>query len=420
MFKKLKEYFPSKVSLYGFLLNGITGLIIVLFSLGIYYILNFNFIIDFYFKNEVSVVLILVLDVIFLVPKVEQLGQKIKAMFLSEYLVEDGSTSKRYAYKRFNLESLIRAVFPDMVKMSESKSGRMAILSEEGFFNIYNYTRGRQRRINIREEYYRDSNLIQFIKSKSYGISITEVYDNPSIQADMDALNCNFIIPFLFRDKIFGFVAFTSIPNKIYINDLVFLANQAGMVIHNHLLASNSYDNSKYMKEYEVANRIQSLLQTGNPPPLDNHIFKINKILYSNILFLEFYKSKEGENIFVLLSTGKESKASGIVLSYILGTLYSRESSNELNSFWEIKDLIKETCDYIKWSEKIEIILGVFSKSKEIQFYQSGHSFRVIYSNEPQTTPISIGWKNTLILNDKTLEIYYKNQNVVSITEKSV
>ena len=99
------------------------------------------------YSLQITMIGTIVISVILIVPLQEFLETKIKKAFLSEYLFEDpqGHNSPK---PRFEINALISKVFPDMVKISGSKYGRLAVLIREpADFEAYTYFNGRRRKI---------------------------------------------------------------------------------------------------------------------------------------------------------------------------------------------------------------------------------------------------------------------------------
>lgn len=96
---------------------------------------------------ELALLLTSAFALILYLPIIERLTRYIRTRFLSEYLTEDAE-SYRQAIKRFNFDALIKNVFPDMVKITGSHSGTMAVLTQNGTFAFHSYFRGRQKKLS--------------------------------------------------------------------------------------------------------------------------------------------------------------------------------------------------------------------------------------------------------------------------------
>ncbi len=351
---------------------------------------------DIGYRYEISLIASITIILLFLLPIVERFTQKLNMMFLSEYLMEDPSVS-RIAYKSFNIDSLIKAVFPDMVKIAGSESGRLAVLTENGTFDIYSYRRGRQKKIQTREENTPVHKLIQFLLKKKKGVSIIETVDNPDINQDFVNLRSDFILPFLFREKIFGFLALSSIPDVDSLITLNFLARQCALVIHNHNLSSHIVENMKYRQEEESAKRIQNTIQYSQPPKISGlSIEFVNSV--SNVM-MEFFKLKDLWH-FLFLNAGGNTRSAGLIHSYISGSLYSGITRGKAETFTEIKEILHKSLQKAEYTKKFNYILGKINSDLSLEILMEGSGFRFYSELQPNLNLVSLGWKNT-IQNDK-------------------
>lgn len=105
-------------------------------------------------------------------------------------------------------------------------------------------------------------------------------------------LHANYIYPFIFREKLFGFIAVSNIPNSDASHSLSLLAGQSALTIHNHILSYHISENKKYQKEAEYAVRVQNLLETGTIPKLIG--WEITPFKRTNRNLIEFFQVEDG------------------------------------------------------------------------------------------------------------------------------
>lgn len=346
------------------------------------------------YKYEIAMIVTLTILTLVFLPPFDYISLYLKNKFLSEYLSLDESVS-RLAYKKFDINSLIKSVFPDMVKIAGSKSGRLALLKEDDTFDIYTFHRGRQKKVHTREDNTPMNLLIRFLLKKKKGISISETLDYPEINEDFVALRADYIIPFIFREKIFGFLATSSIPDSEALNQLNFLSHQCAVIIHNQNLSNHIVENLKYRQEEESANRIQSALQRITPPSIPGlKITPYNKE-YS-ALMVEFFQTQDGTWNFLILTAGGPIRSSGLIHSYIRGLLYSRVIDNRAGTFVEIKEIIQQTFHKAEWKEKYGYMIGKLMNNMGLELLQEGIVIKVINEKKPDFSLASVGWKNII------------------------
>lgn len=389
--KLLDAIIPSGFFIKRVTIMGLVRVVFLLASFAIYFI-SLHYIPEgIVFRNLVAMILTLTIAIIFLLPGFDYLTNFFKHKFLSEYLADDPSVS-RLAYKRFDINSLIKSVFPDMVKISGSESGRLGILLEDGTFDIYNYNRGRQKKIQTREDNTSMNLLIQYLVDKKDGVDISETSDKPDINQDFISLRADFIIPFVLREKVFGFLAVSSIPDREAKQQLYLLSGQCALVIHNQNLSTQIVENMKYRQEDESAKRIQNILQKTRPPNIKGMEIKISDNLPTMII--EFFQTGDENWNFLVLAAGGPARSAGLVHSYIQGLLYSRLKKKKAETFVEIKEIILQTFLKAEWKEKYGYLIVKILPDFKMEILQEGTMFRITNEKNPSHVLTSMGWKN--------------------------
>jgi hypothetical protein len=376
-----------------FLIVGTIRAVFVILSFLTYKILLSQIPFDIRFRYEIGMVSTLTICILLYLPIVEKSLLFLKNKFLSEYLVEDSYTS-RLAYKRFDLNSLIQSVFPDMVKISGANSGRLGILKEDRSFDIYNYKRGRQKKIPRKGENSELNKLIEYLLKYKNGASISETLSLPEINSIFVSLRADFIIPFLFREKIFGFLAISSIPDLEAQKQLALLSSQSALVIHNKNLSLQIVENIKYKQENESAIRIQNLLQKVKIPKIQN--LDISLLMNDFYTLIEFYQVEDKIWQFIIISSGGPERSAGLLHSHILGKLYAKLGYLKVSSFVEIKTLIQSAFEKSNWKDKYGYLIGKIIDDSDIEILVEGNIFKVYSEINPNKPLISMGWKNLI------------------------
>lgn len=139
-----KETFRSLVTDY-YLISGIINLFAkgtsVLIALGFYFFILSVFPTAIEYYMEVSLLSTLIFAVFIIFPLQEKLSGKLKSILISEYLSDDPRSS-RLAYRKFDHEGLIKNVFPDLVRLTESNYGKLALLNNDlKTFELYMYAK---------------------------------------------------------------------------------------------------------------------------------------------------------------------------------------------------------------------------------------------------------------------------------------
>lgn len=412
----LKNLLPSSFKLKSFLILISTRVLFITIGLVIFTLISDSLSDVYSSKLMISVIGAILTAVIFFLPIQEYIELYLKKKILSEYLFEDPLTLK-FAYKRFEVNDLIRNVFPDMVKASGSLMGRLAVLNQLDYFDAYTYTKGRRRKIK-NQSFLVSKRLKDFLISRKDGASISDISENPSISEDFAIIKSNFILPFIFREKLFGFIALTNIPEVSELIAMRVIASKAALSIYNHILSSQIALHKKYKQEFEVAMRIEDNIFSTKIPDFSGIEFK-SYPAFPNIL-LEFFQNDEEGNVFVLLAlNGKNRFSSGLVSSHLLGRYYSQSLSRKKHNHKSIRLFTEKTLQELSWNEGFEMIIGSFKEnSTRITFTQVGLNFRITDSELKKENLISVGWKYTLDIKNDNLFVYYKKDKIISISKK--
>ncbi|BDA80445.1 hypothetical protein LPTSP3_g33750 [Leptospira kobayashii] len=408
----LKNFLPSsyqlKVSLTTILIR--TTYIGIVFTT--YYFVLKHIPRNMAYHLELALVLVAATSIVVFLPLMERFAKKLRTQFLSEYLTEDAE-SFRQAIKQFNYDALVKHVFPDMVKITASHSGTMALLSPNGTFEFHTYFRGRQKKLSPTKEISVKLNFQDFLKSKKNGASVTDAIYLPEINNDFMELHANYIYPFLFREKLFGFLAVSNIPNPEAVHTLSLLAGQSALTIHNNILSFHISENKKYRKEAEYAERVQNLLETGTIPELPGWMIKAYPRSHGNLV--EFFQVEDGSWFFVVLNAGRTYQHIGIILSYILGVVYTQSQLRVLKGFTDIKTLIQTTFQKLDWKDRYELIIGKMGYS-ELYVIQEGLQFHITRESHNEEVVASIGWKNMISMEKGPILILHAGKPILKFT----
>lgn len=349
-------------------------------------------------------------------PIQEKIGGFLKATFVSEYLSNDPGSS-RMAHRRFDSEGLIKNVFPELVRLTNSNFGKLAILRNDlTYYDLYTYAHKKQRKVNTLDGINPHSPLLKYILNKRSGATIGEPDQNKVINEDFVSLRANFILPFVFREKLFGFLAVSNIPKDDVRHELGFLAGKCALAVHNHILSSQIAENKKYRKEFENAGKIRRFLEPAEPPLVGNT--KIDLLSREPGELLEFFQSQTGDFYFVFLRLSVTNAVSVLALCYILGTLYASRLRGETNDLIQLKTLIEENLREISWMEKYDLAVGKVSKSdNKILVRFSGKHFRMFKSSNPDRNLASVGWENVQVSEKDPLFLSWNERKILSFQE---
>lgn len=390
----------------------VTRFLFLIFVVTIYYILSAIFYLESQFKFQVTLLTTTIIYIVFLVPIQEKLEILLKKKFLSEYLYDDVLALK-YAYKNFELKTLISNVFPDMVHIAGATSGKMVIKKEGNSYDAYSYIEGKSKKIRT-QAFSLSEEFLNRLKNYKEIIVLPQVHEtDPIIHKKMLELKVESILPFRYRNKLFGFLGINGVPSPQVTNDLKLLASKAAIAVFNHNLASQVAILNRFKQEIENASKIQG------------HVFHIivPKFVNLNIeisnrdpnIILEFFRNSEREIALVLISTTNHNITSGLVLAHVLGKLEALKYLTKKISHKSFRKFLDSVFSELHLKDSYESLIGIYDEiNKKITFTQVGTHFKV--TNQDKEGGFSVGWKYSIAFS--TLQIYYKKKLILNIQAK--
>lgn len=365
------------------------------------------------FVSEIAVLICLVFGVFAILPVEEKISGFLKSVFVSEYLSDDPGSS-RIAHRRFDSEGLIKNVFPELVRLTNSNFGKLAILKNDlTHYDLYTYAHKKQRKVNTLEGINPRAALLTYILNKRSGAMIGEPDQNKTINEDFVSLRANFILPFVFREKLFGFLAVSNIPKDNVRHELGFLAGKCALAVHNHILSSQIAENKKYRKEFENAGKIRKFLESAEPPLVGD--IKIEFLSREPGELLEFFQTPNGDFYFVFLRLSVTNAVSVLALCYILGALYASRLDEEFRNLLQIKSLVEENLKEISWTERYDLAVGRVDKIEgRISLRVAGKNFKMYESDRPDRNLASLGWENIETPGNNPMFLSWNDRNILS------
>jgi hypothetical protein len=408
MLTKLKELWEETVS-FRFRISFIFILVRILtipLVLGMYYTLIYFDSIPEFFMGIVSLICI-VAYVLFIIPLQESLEVYLRKKLLSEYLYGD-TLSLKYAYRNFELKTLISNVFPDMIKVSNSKEGRMIIQKKQNAYDAYSYIAGKAKKIRT-QTFNLNREFLEYIESTGDILNEDEKTD-PKIRKSFQDLKASTIIPFLYRRKALGFLSLNKKPEESSIQDLKVLASKAAIAVYNHNLADQVARLDIYKKEVETAQKIQGQVFFTKIPKFKSLAVEI--LHRDPNIILEFFRNKDGGIVLLLLTLNEKKFSNGLILSHVLGKLYLLHLLEDNLTHKSLRKKLDAIFKEINQRDGYELLIGIYDeKKKRITFTQIGTFFKV--TNDKKEGGVAVGWKYSLNFNQLT--IYHKRLPILKI-----
>ncbi len=366
---------------------------------------------------EIGLILSALISLILFAPIQENLEIYLKKKFLSEYIFEDALTLKS-ARRKFEINALISNIFPDMVKISGNESGKILILSSDGEnYDSYSYEKGKRKKMKSGSILVNKALSNQLIK-KVNGYSTYESLGLTEINDEFIKYNANYMIPFLFREKLFGFLAIPNIPSEEVIQTLKILSSKSALAIYNNILSSQIAIHQKYKREFATAVKIEKHIFDYKIPNFRN--IEITSFRRQTSMLLEFFDGMNGEKLFLVLAIKNNISGSEIVFSYILGKIYSLTINSQSFDIKTLKLEVDAIFNELSFEDNYELTIGSFKEnSSKLTFLLIGKNIKITNDINSNLSLVSSGWRYTVDL-EKTKELFiiYKSEKVFSIKAK--
>lgn len=381
-------------------------------ALGLYVLFSKIFYFESQFQSQLSLLITVLVYIVFLIPLQESLEIFFKKKFLSEYLYDD-VISLKYAYRNFELKTLIRNVFPDMIKISGSKSGKMIIQTGKNAYEAYSYVEGKSKKIRTQAFVLNEEFLVQLKSNKDIFLLSQVETTNEIVYKKMLELKVECILPFIYRNRLFGFLGISGIPNEKVINDLKLLASKAAIAVFNYNLTSQVAILNRFKQEIETANKIQGHVFHAIVPKFVD--LQIQILERDPNIILEFFNNSDREIIFVLIALSNPNLTSGLVLAYVLGKLEALKHMTTKITHKSLKKFLDSIFDESSLKDNYESLIGIYDKlKKNMTLSQVGTHFKA--RNEDEKGEFSVHWKYSMNFN--VLHINYKNKLILKIQTK--
>lgn len=414
-----REFFATSYRVKSIIIQASTKLGLFFISISLYYFLKFYFPLELTYSNEIYLVITVLFAMLVLTGFFESIEVFLKRKFLSEFIFND-SVSLKNARRRFDLNAVISHVFPDMIKMSGNKSGKIIILTSktERIYDSYSYEKGKRKKIKSGFKIDVSVELEKVLLKNKNGVSTAELIGNEEILDEINLFGASFILPFIFREKLFGFLAFPSPPYYEERSTLKILATKSAVAIFNNLLSSEIAIQKKYIREFEVAGKIEKNIFNYKIPNFSNLEFKSYSI--SSNIIIEFFNMDMSEKLLLVLVLKENSFGSEVIYSYTLGRIYSINSNKKNHDIKSLKNEIENLFKESSLEDSYEFLIASFSESNSVlTFLVNGGNLKINDQDDSSFSKVSSGWRYKVdLLKSKELFIFFKKVKIFTINIK--
>ncbi len=418
-FSNFKEFFATNYRMKSIIIQTSTKSGLFLISVSLYYFLKIYFPLDLSYSSEIYLIITVLFAMLVLISFFESIEVFLKSKFLSEFIFND-LVSLKNARRKFDLNAVISHVFPDMINMSGNISGKIIILTSktERMYDSYSYEKGKRKKIKSGFKIDVSLELEQILLNNKTGISTSDLLSNTEIVEEINLFNASYILPFVFREKLFGFLAFPSPPTYEERSTLKILSTKSAVAIFNNLLSSEIAIQKKYNQEFEVAGKIEKNIFNYKIPTFNN--LEIKTYSNSSNIIIEFFNMNEFLKLFLILVIKENSFGSEVINSYNLGRVYSLNTNKkkyDIRSLRnEIQNLFKETAV----EDNYEFLIASFSETNPVlTFLVNGGNLKINDFDDSTISKVSSGWRYKVdLLKSQELFIFFKKIKIFTINLK--
>ncbi|MCB1164600.1 MAG: hypothetical protein KDK33_00500 [Leptospiraceae bacterium] len=369
-------------------------------------------------KENLVTVLFIVLSVLILFPAREYILRQIFRRQDWETLIDEDIHHLDFLARQFSIDSLLHQIVPDLLYWLRVGSARIAILGEDRKnYRFHIYKNGKIIKGNA-IYYHKTEELKREFKNYRKIARLDDEELPAELRDIMQQNRVAWIVPFVFRTRLLGFLFLMEPPrNQFADRALQLLAGKAAVSIQNHILSSKIIDAGEFEKELQSAEKVHSLMKNSRLPTISGFEIK-PKEDESGSSVQEFFEASDGWYL-VIFATARGGGVSGLVLSGLLGHLYSLiHLENELSIHRILGHMRKEN-SLLRMEPGVEMLIAQFHSSGSLTVFVEGKQFRFQDTSQPDRILISPGWRNYVDLSPGILYRIEHNNRVLLDIRKS-
>ena len=366
-------------------------------------------------RENLITLLFIVLSVLILFPARASLLRHLFRRQDWETLVDEDIHHLDFLARQFSVDSLLHQIIPDLLFWLRVTSARIAILSEDRkSYRFHIYKNGRIIKGNA-IYYQKTEDLKREFKGFRKIARIDDEEVPESLKEIMQQNRVAWIVPFIFRTRLLGFLFLMDPPrNKFADRALQLFAGKAAVSIQNHILSSKIIDAGEFEKELQSAEKVHSLMKNSRVPTFPGFQLLPHED-DSGSSVQEFFTM--GETLFlVIFATSRGGGVSGLLLSGLLGHLYSLVHLESDLSIHRILGHMRKENYLLRTEPGVEMMIAQFHAGGSVTVFVEGKQFRFQDTTQPDRILISPGWRNYVDLSPGILyRVEHSNRILLDI-----
>ena len=325
------------------------------------------------YGNEIVTFLFILLSVFILFPARDFVMRRF--LEKSEYAALFGRDFHHLDFiaRPFTMEALIHEIYPELMDWLGVRSGKLMILeSRRRHFHIYIHHRTH---VHRSPDVHHGRGALSKYAVGNPGAIHAQDEGLPQEIADLMAkYRARYLIPFLYRNRLFGFLLLAETPRHPHARRaLSMFAGKAAASIHNSILTSKIIDTQTYARELEGARHVQHWIKTAKLLELPHYEFRQANTSYPCIL--ELFPGQDGRHQLVAVSSPRPSSAAYLALASVLGRLFSH-IRNRKSGLEQLVRFLKKGAAFTRMDFPLDLLVAEIDGEK-ITFLADGRGFRL-------------------------------------------
>ena len=365
--------------------------------------------------NEILTIVFIILSVLILFPAREILLRRI--LMRAEYASLFGQDFHHLDFiaRHFTVDALVDEIFPELMAWLEVRNGRLAVLgSDRQHFLFHSYRNGQVTRARFTGTP-PDEDLIQLLKQTNDPLDHREEQGEAAWEM-LNKYRASIIQPFFYRRRLLGYLILNEVPHSRFARRaLNMFARKAAVSIQNHILSAKIIDSQAYEYELRNARKVRNLLESAPIPRIPGYSFNLLRESQMPCV-LEFFAGKDVWYLAILCSP-RHNSAAGLIMSGILGHLYSTMHREKNISLHRLLNELRKDPELAFSAYPFEILLAELRpESNSLVLMVDGKDYHITHPDEPNRSLISVGWRNFLELGeDETIRIAFQDAPLLDI-----
>lgn len=413
LLRKLKALAPQH-SLYGILYSLLFGVMVIATFYAVRYVIPRTD--EFY--NEIVTVLFIVISVLILFPARDQLMRGLLKKYDYDRIFGGDYHHLDFIARQFQMETMIREIFPELMQWLRVRSGRIAILDPERKQYTYHiYKNGEL--LDRQSSHFQDFEDISGHLKQIRGILHSEDELSDDMVEFMERFRAVVLQPFIYRRNPVGFLILHDPPRHSHFRRAIELfAQKAAVSIHNNMLSNKVIEARMYEREFREASKIRRFLQNHRPPQIPRYDLLLHR--HKKQLYLvEFLKESEETWFLIIICSVRYSGASGIILSGVLGHIYALFTHSDRMTLHRLLKLVRKIPNLMQSEYPMDFMIAeINTEQNTFKIMQDGAYRLVNKQNRDEDLSVPRWRRSIQLIEGDEYSVEHRNTPILDIRRR--